>query len=160
MNKRVLALVLILLVSSIIVAGLLLGDLGKCDASDTKFYTYPLSDGDNIFIVKLETNWTGERTPNVCLINSSDSSQYCIGLYFSGRTEKNATWETITYNITFPNDLLSDDISLIKKYYLQDPSRYTLSSNSTHTSLQMTFEYSSYFSGSGYFTIKRAEAAD
>ena len=149
MNKRTLALVLILFASSIIVAGILLSDLGRCD-----------SEGDKTFVVSLETNWTGENAPKVSLINSSNPSQYAIELYFLGRTEKNVTWESVTYNITFPNGLLGEDISLIHKYYLQDPSSYSLGGNSTHTWLQMTFDYSPYFSGSGYFVIKETEATD
>ena len=160
MNKRTLALVLILFASSIIVAGILLSDSGRCDTCDEKFYTYPLSEGDKTFVVSLETNWTGENAPKVSLINSSNPSQYAIELYFLGRTEKNVTWESVTYNITFPNGLLGEDISLIHKYYLQDPSSYSLGSNSTHTWLQMTFDYSPYFSGSGYFVIKETEATD
>jgi hypothetical protein len=152
MNKRALAFALVLLTSSIIVAGILLDDLGKGNVSDIKLYTYPLADGDKTFIVTLETNWTEEPEPKVTLINSSDPNQYAIELYFHGGTEK-----TITYNITIPTDLLGGDISLIWKYYLQDPDRYTLSNNSTHNSLQMTFDYNPYFSGRGYFVIKGTE---
>jgi len=154
MNKRALAIALILLASSIIVAGILLGDLGKDDASNSKLYTYPLSVGNKTFIVTVEANWTAEREPSVSLLNSSEPNQYAIELYFRGHTDKNVNWETITYNIAIPDDLLWGDISLVWKYYTQDPDRYTLSNNSTHNSLQMTFDYSPFFSGSGYFIIE------
>jgi hypothetical protein len=152
MNKIALAIVLILLISSVIVAGILLSDLGKDDVSDNKLFTYPLSVEQETFIVSLETNWNAEPAPKVTLINSTGPTQYAIELYFHGGTEK-----TITYNITIPTDLLGGDISLIRKYYLQDPDSYTLSNNSTHNSLQMTFDYNPYFSGSGYFVIKGTE---
>lgn len=152
MNKTVLVFALIMLTLSIIVAGILLSDLGKGDVSESKVYTYPLSEGYKTFIVTLKTNWNEEPIPTVSLINYSDSNQHAIELYFHGGTEK-----TITYNITIPNDLLGKDISLIWKYYPQDPDRYTLSSNNTHTSLQMTFDYDPFFSGRGYFIIKGTE---
>ena len=157
MNKRALAIAVILLTSSIIVVGLL-GALGKGDVSDSKLYTYPLSVVDKTFIVTVETNWNAELAPEVSLLNSSDPNETLIGLYFRGITYNNiTTWETITYNITIPIELLGEDISLIRKYSPQDPSRYILSSNSTHNSLQMTFDYSPFFSGSGYFIIKGTE---
>lgn len=159
MNKLASAIALILLTSSMIVAGILLGDLGKGEVSDSKLYTYPLSVGDKTFIVTVETNWTAERKPSVSLLNSSDPNQCAIELYFRGHTDKNVNWETITYNITIPNDLLWGDISLVWKYYPQDSDRYALSNNSTHNSLQMTFDYSPFFSGSGYFIIKGTEGA-
>ena len=152
MKKTVLAFALIVLTLSIIVAGILLSGFGKGDVSESKVYKYPLSEGDKTFSVTLKTNWNEEPAPTVSLINYSDPSQYAIEFYFRGGTEK-----TITYNITIPNDLLGEDISLIWKYYPQDPDRYTLTSNSTHTSLQMTFDYNPFFSGRGYFIIKATE---
>jgi hypothetical protein len=75
----------------------------------------------------MKTNWNEEPTPTVSLLNYSDPNQHAVELYFHGGTEK-----TITYNITIPNDLLKGEISLIWKYYPQDPDRYILSSTSTH----------------------------
>ena len=142
-----------LAICSLIVAGILLG-LGKGNVSDIKLYTYPLSAGDQTFIVSLETNWNADPEPTVCLLNYSYPNQYGIALYFRSGTEK-----TLTYNITFPTDLVGGDISLIRKYYLQDPDSYTLSTNSTHNSLHMTRDYNQYFSGSGYFIVKGTEGA-
>ena len=157
MNKFPIVFITILLLSSlIVVVGVALNST-EDDIPETKFYTFPFSVADNTYIVTVETNWTSAHAPNVSLLNSSDTNQYDVELYFNGITEKNATWETVTYKITFPNDLVEGDISLIHKYYLVDPSKYSLSSNSTHTSLQMTFEYSPFFSGSGYFMIKGTE---
>jgi hypothetical protein len=109
---------------------------------------------DKTYIIALEANWNEEFPPKVSLLNSSDSTRHGVELCCNGGTEK-----TISYNITIPTDLLWGNISLIQKYYLQDPDRYTLSSNSTHNSLQMTFDYSPFFSGSGYFVILGSERA-
>jgi hypothetical protein len=107
MNKKALAIAVILLTLFVIVDGIILSYLGKGDGSESKVYTYSLSDGDKTFIVTLKTNWNEEPTPTVSLLNYSDPNQRAIELYFRGGTEK-----IITYNITIPNDLLTGDISL------------------------------------------------
>jgi len=158
-NKFPIVFITILLLSSlIVVAGVALNPT-EGDVPEVKFYTFPFSVADNTYIVTVEANWTGEHTPAVSLVNSSIPDKPAIELYFWGTTETNVTWETVTYNITIPTSLLWGDISLIHKYYLQDPNSYTLSNNSTHTSLQMTFNYSPFFSGSGYFIIEGTEGA-
>jgi hypothetical protein len=159
-NKFPIVFITILFLSSLIVAVGVGLNPKEADVPEVNFYTFPLSVADNTYIVTVEANWTGDHTPAVSLVNSSIPDKLAIELYFWGTTEKNATWETVTYNITIPTDLLWGDISLIHKYYLVDPSKYSLSSNSTHTSLQMTFEYSPFFSGSGYFIIQETEATD
>jgi len=119
-------------------------------ASAVKFYTYPLSDGEKTFNITLETDLNVDSTPTVNLFKDSETNQYGIELYFHSCSEK----QTLTYNITFPTALVGGDISLIRKYYLQDPDSYTLSNNVTHNSLHMTFDYNPVFSGNGYFVIK------
>ena len=146
-KKKLIVVAAILLIVVSFAAGILFASLGP---GTLNLFTYPLSVGDKTYIVTVETNWNAETAPTVSLLNYS----YGIELYFRGGTEK-----TISYNITIPNDLLWGNISLVWKYYLQDPDRYTLSSNSTHNSLQMTFDYSPFFSGSGYFEIKGTEGA-
>ena len=145
MKKKLVVVAAISLIVFSLVAGILLARLEAVN-----LFTYPLSVGDKTYIVTVETNWNTEPAPAVTLLNSSDG----IKLYFRGGNEK-----TISYNITIPTDLLWGNISLIRKYSLQDPDLYTLSSNSTHYSLQMTFDYSPFFSGSGYFVIKGTERA-
>ena len=136
--------------------GAIIYECWKDNTSDNKLYTYPLLVENKTFIVTVETNWNGKATPDVSLDNTSTvPNETRLSLYFRGRSEKNTTdWETLTYNITMPTELIGEVTSLIRKYSPQDPSRYNLSNNSTHTSLQMTLEYSSMFSGSGYFLIK------
>ena len=147
MEKKLIVVAATLVIAVSLAAGTLLASLG---ASTPNLFTYPLSAGDKNYVITVETNWNAETAPTVSLLNYSHG----IELYFRGGTEK-----TISYNITIPNDLLWGNISLVWKYYLQDPDRYTLSSNSTHNSLQMTFDYSPFFSGSGYFEIKGTEGA-
>ena len=146
-KKKLIVVAAISLIVVSLAAGILFASLG---ASTPNLFTYPLSVGDKNYVITVETNWNAETAPTVSLLNYS----YGIELYFRGGTEK-----TISYNVTIPTDLLWGNISLVWKYYLQDPDRYTLSSNSTHNSLQMTFDYSPVFSGSGYFEIKGTEGA-
>ena len=155
MKKAVYALALILiLVITAVAAGILLTRLEVNQEEENNLFTYPLSVGNKTFIVTVETNWDAERTPSVTLLNVTDINRHSVELYFLGGSKK-----TISYNITIPTDLLWGDISLVKKYYLQDPDRYTLSNNGTHNSLQMTFEYVPPFSGIGYFEILGTEGA-
>ncbi len=155
MKKAVYALALILiLVITAVAAGILLTCLEVNKEEETNLFTYPLSVGNKTFIITVETNWDAERTPSVTLHNVTDINRHSVELYFLGGSKK-----TISYNITIPTDLLWGDISLIKKYYLQDPDRYTLSNNGTHNSLQMTFEYIPPFSGIGYFEILGTKGA-
>ncbi len=155
MKKAVYALALILiLVITAVAAGILLTCLEVNQEEETNLFTYPLSVGNKTFIITVETNWDAERAPSVTLLNVTDINRHSVELYFLGGSKK-----TISYNITIPTDLLWGDISLIKKYYLQDPDRYTLSNNCTHNSLQMTFEYVPPFSGIGYFEILGTKGA-
>jgi hypothetical protein len=153
MKRKFIITAAILLIAISLTVGIWAGlQLGAKE--EINLFTYPLLVGDKTFIVTVETNWTEERAPSVSLLNSSDN-RYPIELYFLGGTEE----KTISYNITIPTDLLWGDISLVWKYYLQDPDRYTLSNNGTHNSLQMTFEYDPFFSGMGYFEILGTEGA-
>ena len=151
MKRRIIVVTAVGLIIISLTAGLLLTFLGQ---EENNLYTYPLSVGDKTFTVTVKTNWNAEREPIVKLLNSSDA-RYAVELYFLGGSKK-----TITYNITIPTDLLWGNISLIWKYYLQNPDRYTLSNNGTHNSLQMTFfDYDPFFSGNGYFEILGTEGA-
>jgi hypothetical protein len=154
MNRKLIVFAAISLIAVSLVSGLLLASLDLGQKEETKLFTYPLSVGNKTFIITVETNWDAERTPSVTLLNVTDINRHSVELYFLGGSKK-----IISYNITIPTDLLWGDISLIKKYYLQDPDRYTLSNNGTHNSLQMTFEYVPPFSGIGYFEILGTKGA-
>lgn len=137
---------------SLVVASFLVNLFGG--SKQNRFFTYPLCVGDKSFVVVLETNWSEERVPSVVLLDPS-VNLYPIELYFLGGAED----KTVFYNISFPADLVWGNISLMRKYYLVNPDNYVLSSNGTHTSLQMTFDYKPFFSGIGYFTISGTKGA-
>ena len=149
MNRKILVISAIFLIAISLGVGILLANL-----ETTNLFTYPLSVGDKIYIVTVETNWNTERAPSVILVNSSEPNRYGIELYFLGGSK-----ETIFYNITIPTDLLWGNISLIHKYYLVDTDQYALFNNGTHNSLYMAFEYMPLFSGVGYFEIVGTEGA-
>jgi len=109
-------------------------------------FSYPISVDDKTFTVTLEANWEKENPPKVSLINAS--AGLAVELYFRGGDKK-----SLTYDITIPTGLVAGNVSVIWKYYLQNPDRYVLSNNGTHNSLQMTFDYDPNFSGIGYFEI-------
>ncbi len=152
MKKKIIFAVAIPLIVASLIAVIMLPGLGF--QQETNLYTYPLSVGDKTYKVTLKTNWNEEPSPTVALINSSETNRHAIELYFLGGNEK-----TVSYNITIPTDLLGGNISLVWKYYQQNPDRYILTNNDTYNSLQMTFEYSPNFSGSGYFEILGTEGA-
>jgi|WetSurMetagenome_2_1015567.scaffolds.fasta_scaffold18273_5 hypothetical protein len=149
---KVVASILLIVIS--LAAGISWSYLEANREEETNLFTYPLSTGEKTFIVTVETNWNAERAPSVTLLNVTDETRHSIELYFLGGSKK-----TISYNITIPTNLLWGNISLVWKYYLQDPNRYNLSNNGTHNSLQMTFKYEPFFSGMGYFEILGTEGA-
>ena len=124
------------------------------EAQRSNLYTYPISPplgNGRIFIVTVETNWTSK--PKVAVSPVSESSK-SVSVVFLGWSR-----ETVFFNITVPTDLLDGNLSVIQKYYLLPPERYTLSSNGTHNSVWMTCIFTPYFSGVGYFQIRETEAA-
>ena len=130
MKRKTLILIfaaVILIVASI--AGTLWVDLSRVEEAPNKVYSYPVLVGDKTYTVTVRTNWTD--APKVSL------PEYDTGYFncdFFGSTR-----ETVGFNITFPAELIGGNISLVWKYYVQAPGRYTLSSNGTHVSIQMTF---------------------
>jgi hypothetical protein len=134
-------------------AGILTRPQAVQETKQINLYTYPFTIKDKTYIVALETNWTAQKAPTVSLSDSS-LTPYSITLYFLGGSKA-----TVSYNITIPTDLLSGDISLIWKYYVQNPDRYVLTNNGTANMLHMTFNYDPYFSGIGYFEILGTDGA-
>jgi hypothetical protein len=128
MNKIVLVIALILLTSSIIVAGILLGDLGKGDVSDGKVYMFPLLVGDETYVVTVRSNYSS--APSVYLPEVPGN---LVSVDFRGDPEN------AFCNITIPNDLIWGDLTVIAKYYEMSEDSYTKSSNSTHNSFYFTF---------------------
>jgi hypothetical protein len=147
MHRKVIIVGAVSLLIIALTAGILTRPQTVQEIKQTNYYTYPFTVKDKTYIVTLETNWTAQKIPTVTLSNTS-LTPYSLTLYFLGGSKA-----TITYNITIPTNLLSGDISLIWKYYVQNPDRYTLTNNGTANTLQMTFNYDPYFSGIGYFEI-------
>jgi hypothetical protein len=130
MKRKTLILILAMVILIVaLIAGLLWIDLSKVKEAPNKLYTYPISVVDKTYTVTVRTNWTD--APKVSLPESDPGYFNCD---FFGPTR-----ETVGFNITFPPELIGGNISLVWKYYVQDPGRYTLSSNGTHNSIQMTF---------------------
>ena len=132
MNKIVLALALVLLILfSIIIAGIFLVDFAGDEAAVGKLYTYPVSVGEKTYVITVRTNWTS--APEVYL--PEFSSNY-VSVDFRGPERV-----TFFFNVTIPADLIWGEISVIGKYYKLSDDRYTLSYNGTHYSVQMTFNH-------------------
>jgi hypothetical protein len=151
--KRILIVAATISVAIILSVGIFLAGKTGSQELPSKLYAYPVSVGEKTYAVTIVTNWDSE--PRVSLSNTSLSSEHHVLVDFFGQSSR----KTVFYNITIPTDLLRGNISLIWKYYLQSPDRYILSNNSTHNSIQMTFEYPPYFSGMGHFEICGTEGA-
>lgn len=126
----------ILILSTIILiiallVGILLVDLSRVEEAPNKLYSYPISVGEKTYVTAVRTNWTD--APKVSLPESDTGYFNCD---FFGSTR-----ETVGFDIMFPTGLIGGNISLVWKYYVQDHSRYTLSSNGTYNSIQMTFNH-------------------
>jgi hypothetical protein len=152
MNKKIaVGAIAVILLVTIISAGILLGNMGTSQEDKSNRFNYSLSAGNKTYSVVVEANWGTDNPPTVTL---SNGTRHALVLYFLGGTKK-----TVTYNIGFPTELIGGNISVVWKYYLQNPDRYTLTSNGTYNSLEMTFDYDPHFSGMGYFEILGTEGA-
>ena len=138
---------------SLVVVSLVIGtlsiELSGAQKAANKLYSCPLSIGDKTYTVTVVTNETAE--PKVSLPEFSASKYFSVS--FTGTLTGNTP---VFFNITYPCDLLWGNFSLVAKYYLQDPSRYTLSNNGTYQSVYM--EYTRY-GVTDYFEIHGTEAA-
>ncbi|MCW4005578.1 MAG: hypothetical protein NWF04_03130 [Candidatus Bathyarchaeota archaeon] len=118
---------LLVLVGSIVAGLYWIGNFGE----DLDVYSYPLSVDDRSYLVTVVANWTSQ--PKVYL-PEFDGAYVSVDFFGPDR-------ETVYFNVTVPKDLIWGDISLVWKYYEQSPDRYTLSSNATHNSVEMTFAH-------------------
>jgi hypothetical protein len=114
-----------------LIAGFLWVDLVAKKEAATKLYTYPVLVGEKPYIITVKTNWTSE--PRVYL--PEQESKY-VNCDFIGPNR-----QTVNFDITIPTDLIGGNISLIWKYYEQNPDRYILSNNGTYNSIQMSFNH-------------------
>ncbi len=137
-----------MLVATSLSAGILWAYLSGNQNPPGKLYSYSVLAGEKNYPMTVETNWG--TSPVVSLSNTSLSDEHFVSLDFFNGTSK----KTVAFNITIPTDLLWGNISLVWKYYVQSPDRYTLSNNGTHFSVQMTFDYQPFFSGIGHFEVR------
>jgi len=119
------------------------------EIAGSKLYTYHISVGEKTYIITVVTNWNS--APRVELSNSSLSDLKYVSVDFFGYYEK-----TVFFKITIPTDLLWGNISLIWKYYVQSPDRYTLSNDGINNFLQMTFNH---VAADEHFEIRGTEGA-
>ena len=147
MNKIILALVLVLIILfSIIAAGILLFDLGEAEEEGVKLYTYSLSLGEKTYVVTVRTNWTS--APEVYL---PEIDHNYVSVDFRGPLRA-----AVFFNVTVPADLIWGNISVVWKYYEQSADRYTLSYNGTDYSVSMTFYHTATVE---HFEIRGTEGA-
>jgi hypothetical protein len=139
----------ITVIAVILILSLVSGLLWFKIATGSKLYTYHISVGENTFIITVATNWN--FAPRVELSNSSLSDLKYVSVDFFGSYEKN-----VFFKIAIPTDLLWGNISLIWKYYIVSPDRYTLSTDGTHNALQMTFNH---VATDEHFEIRGTEGA-
>ena len=150
-RRRTIAATTITLIAVLLLSGILLSILARGQEPQSKLYTYPISVREKNYTITVRTNWTSE--PKVDLSPKTDSLKY-VSLDFSGWSK-----DTVFFNITIPTDLLWGNITLIRKYYEQNPDQYTLSNNGTHNSIMMKCIFTPYFSGVGHFEIRGTESA-
>jgi hypothetical protein len=149
MNKRVIALALVLVIlSSIIAGGILYVHLVGNKASAAKLYTFPLSVGDKTYVVTVRSNYSAP--PEVYLPEVPDNY---VEFDFRGPPE-----DTFC-NITIPNNLIWGDLTVIDKYYVMDEANYIQTSNSTHTSIYFTFNHTTHNALTKHFEIRGTEGA-
>ena len=132
MKRKALTLIFagVILVVALLV-GVLWVDLSRVEKAPNRDFSYPISIGEKTYVVAVRTNWTD--APKVSLPEFDTGYFNCD---FFGPTR-----ETVGFNVTFPAELVGGNISLVWKYYVQDPGRYALSSNGTYNSIQMTFNH-------------------
>jgi len=126
----VLALTLVVLILfSIIIAGVLLFDLEGGKSEGVRLYTYPVSVAEKTYILAVRTNWTS--APEVYL--PEFASNY-VSVDFRGSLRA-----TVFFNVTVPADLIWGEISVVWKYYEQSDDGYTLFYNVSHYTVEMNF---------------------
>ncbi len=114
MKKTALAAAFVVLIIVIaIVGGILWSSLAGNDAPAGKLYTYPVSVGDETYLITVRTNWTS--APEVYLPE--------IALKYVSVDFRGPDRVPVFFNVTVPADLIWGDISVVWKYYEQSPDR-------------------------------------
>ena len=132
MNKIAWALMVFSLILVLVVVGIMLIDWEGVE-KEGKLYTYPLSVGEETYIVMVRSNYSS--TPEVSYSSYPLQSNYYVNVDFKGNPENSFC------NITMPTDLIWGEISVIDKYYVMSPDRYIVSNNGTHNSVYFSFNH-------------------
>ena len=127
MKKTVLAITLVVIIMFSIVAGILLFDWGG--AEEDKLYIFPLSIGEETYTVTVWSNYSVSEVSYFGLLKY-------VTVNFGGCERA-----TVFCNITVPADLIWGELSVYHQDYKQPDDNYTLYSNATHHSLQMSFTH-------------------
>jgi hypothetical protein len=131
MNKRVKALLMLLLVSFLIFVGVIIFiHLGENETSAGKLYTFSFLVGNKTYIVTIMSNYSS--APEVYL---PEIPANMVEFDFRGPPEN------AFCNITIPTDLIWGELTVIDKYYKMDESRYTHTNNSSYNSIYFTFDH-------------------
>lgn len=131
MKRTALTLALVSLILFSIVAGITLVALTEAEEALGELYTYPISVGDETYIITVRSNYSS--VPEVSYHGMPLS--YSVTVYFRGDKENSFC------NITIPTDLIWGKISVIDKDYIMSVDQYTLSNNGTHNSVYFTFNH-------------------
>jgi hypothetical protein len=132
MKRKTVTLILVAVVLIVaFLVGVLWVDLSRVEEAPNKLYSYPISVGEKTYVVAVRTNLT-----DAPMVSLPEFDPGYFNIDFFGPTR-----ETVGFNVTFPAELVGGNISLVWKYYVQDPARYALSSNGTYNSIQMTFNH-------------------
>ena len=128
MNKSFLIIFLtIMIIGSLIIAGIFLIDLADDETSKGNLYQFPISVESKIYMINIRSNYSS--APEVSYFGFDKS----VSVDFIGDPEN------AFCNITIPTNLIWGELSVIDKYYKMDVAHYTESNNSTHNSIYFTF---------------------
>jgi len=119
----------ILIIGSLIVAGIIILDLAEDETSIGKLYMFPISVETKTYMITVRSNYSSVPEVNYFGLTKS------VSVDFIGDPE------TAFCNITIPSDLLWGELSVIDKYYQMSDAYYTQSNNSTYNSIYFTFNH-------------------
>ena len=119
----------ILVSGSLIVAGILLVDLGEDEGSVNRLHTFTIFFSGETYVVTVGSNYSS--APEVSYSGFLKS----VSVDFRGDREN------AFCNITIPINLIWGKLSVIDKVYEMSEADYIKSSNSTHNSVYFTFNH-------------------
>ena len=119
----------ILIIGSLIVAGIILVDLAENKEAIDKLNFFPISVGQNSYMISVRSNYSS--VPEVSYWGLGKS----VSVDFRGDREN------AFCNITIPSDLIWGELSVYDKVYKMSEADYVISSNSTHNAIYFLFNH-------------------